>query len=254
MRAALSLNSVEGFLKNFKIAGVANLFARLLNPLFLQRILRRTIGFVKHSEYAGERKRGEFIRGDLVGDVVTEFVLGCAVPFLFLDHFEAAALLRIGRIEYVGKKFDAFSQTFDDAEALVIECALDQLDHVSHVRGVRARDERRAAGDQFFHRVDRLIDRAGGIGFRFESDRRGRRGLFLRQPIDEVVHDEISHVDVFAGAVIEMVAADRESVAVAAEQEHVEIGPGETDAARERDRAAVNEVRAMAVDEIWKTR
>ena len=55
-----------------------------------------------------------------VGDVVAEFVLGCVVPFFFLDHFEAAALLRIGRIEYVGKKFDAFAQAFDDAEALVI--------------------------------------------------------------------------------------------------------------------------------------
>ena len=32
------------------------------------------------------------------------------------------------------------------------------------LRGVGARDERRPAGDQFFHRIDRLIDRAGGIG------------------------------------------------------------------------------------------
>ena len=31
-----SLQSVEGFLKNFEIAGVANLFARILNPLLLQ--------------------------------------------------------------------------------------------------------------------------------------------------------------------------------------------------------------------------
>ena len=38
-----------------------------------------------------------------------------------------------------------------------------------------------------------------------------------------------------------MVAADGESVAVAAEQEHVEIGPGETNAGGERDGAAVNE-------------
>ena len=120
-----SLNSVERFLKNFEIAGVANLFARLLNPFFLQRILCRTIGFVKHSEYAGEGKRGEFICGDLIGDIVTEFVLGCVVPFLLLDHFEASAFLRIGRIEYVGKKFDAFTQTFDDAEPLVIERAFD---------------------------------------------------------------------------------------------------------------------------------
>jgi hypothetical protein len=36
MPAALSLHSVEGFLENFEIAGVANLFARILNPLLLQ--------------------------------------------------------------------------------------------------------------------------------------------------------------------------------------------------------------------------
>src|SRR6476660_3448531 len=31
-----SLHSVEGFLENFEIAGVANLFARVLNPFLLQ--------------------------------------------------------------------------------------------------------------------------------------------------------------------------------------------------------------------------
>ena len=34
--APRSLHSVEGFLENFEIAGVANLFARILNPLLLQ--------------------------------------------------------------------------------------------------------------------------------------------------------------------------------------------------------------------------
>ena len=51
-----------------------------------------------------------------------------------------------------------------------------------------------------------------------------------------------------------MVAADGEAVAVAAEQEDVEIGPGEADAGREWDGAAVNVMRAVAVDEIRKTR
>src|SRR3954447_21798342 len=252
--APLSLNPIEGFLKNFEVAGVANLFARLLDPFFLQRIFRGTIGFVKHPEHAGEWNRGKFIRGDLVSDIVTEFILRCVVPLLLLYHFEAAAFARIGRIEYVREKFDAFTQTFDDAKALVIERAFDYLHPLNHVRGVRAGDEGGSACDQFFHRVNGLIDGACGIGFRFESDRRGRRSLFLRQSVDEVVHDEIRQVDVLTGAVIEMIAADGESVAVAAEQEHVEIGPGETDAARKRHCAAVNEVRAVAVDEIRKTR
>src|SRR5437660_3702107 len=51
-----------------------------------------------------------------------------------------------------------------------------------------------------------------------------------------------------------MVAADGEAVAVAAKEEDVQVGPGQADATRERDGAAVNEVRAVAVDEIGKAR
>jgi hypothetical protein len=51
-----------------------------------------------------------------------------------------------------------------------------------------------------------------------------------------------------------MVAADGETVAVTAEQEHVQVRPGETDAGRKRDGATVNVMRAVAVDEIGKAR
>src|SRR3954453_13746105 len=51
-----------------------------------------------------------------------------------------------------------------------------------------------------------------------------------------------------------MVAADGEAVAVAAEQEDVEIGPGQADAAGIRDGAAMDEVRAVAVHEIREAR
>ena len=43
-------------------------------------------------------------------------------------------------------------------------------------------------------------------------------------------------------------------VAVAAEEKDMEIGPGQADAGGERDGAAVNEVGAVAVNEIRKTR
>src|SRR5439155_15267257 len=87
-----------------------------------------------------------------------------------------------------------------------------------------------------------------------KSDRRRRRSLFLRQAVDEVVHDEVGHVDVLARAVIKMVAADGEPVAVAPEEEPVEGGPGEAGAASEWNGAAVNVMRAVAVDEIGKAR
>ena len=247
-------NPIKCFLQNLEIACVPSLFASRFDPLLLQGVFRRAVGFVEHAEHAWERERRQLVRGQFVRHIMSQLVLGCVVPFLFLDHFKAAALLRIGRIEHVRKKFHAFTQTFDDAKALVIERALDHLNHVIDLCGMGARDEGRSAGDQFFHRVNRLIDRAAGIGLGLESDGRGGRSLLLGQAIDEVVHDEIGHIDVLARAVIEMVAADRESVAVAAEQEHMQIGPSKTDSGRERDRAAVDVMRAVAVDEIWKAR
>src|SRR5256885_1189795 len=57
-----------------------------------------------------------------------------------------------------------------------------------------------------------------------------------------------------ARPVVEMAPADRETVAVAAEQKDVEIGPGQADPTGIRDGAAVNEVGAVAVDEIRKAR
>src|SRR5205814_9626039 len=100
----------------------------------------------------------------------------------------------------------------------------------------------------------RLFDRAGWVGLALETDARCGRGLLFGQAINEVVHGEIGHVDVLARAMIEMVAADGETVSVAPEEEDVQVGPGQADAGRERDGAAVNVMRAVAVDEIRKAR
>src|SRR5205823_10623656 len=102
--------------------------------------------------------------------------------------------------------------------------------------------EGRAGGNELFHRVDRHVDRAGRIGLALETDGRRGRGLLFGQAIDEVVHDEVDEIDVLARAVIEMVAANGETVAVAAEQKDVEIRPGQTDTAGERNGATVNEM------------
>src|SRR5205814_10275258 len=153
-----------------------------------------------------------------------------------------------------GRNFDAFRHTFDDGETLAIERTLDHFHHVLDLSGVGARDEGGPGGNELFHRIDRHIDRAGRVGLALETNGRRRRVLLFGQAIDEVVHDEVDEVDVLARAVIEMVAADRETVAVAAEQKDVDIGPGQTDAAGEWDGATVNEVGTVAVDEIGKAR
>ena len=51
-----------------------------------------------------------------------------------------------------------------------------------------------------------------------------------------------------------MVPADGKPIAVAPEEKDVQIGPGKTDASRERNGTAVNEMGAVAVNEIRKTR
>ena len=113
-----------------------------------------------------------------------------------------------------------------------------------------ARDEGGAGGDGLLHRVDRVIHRAPDVGLALEAERRGGRGLFLGQAVDPVVHGHAGQLDVLAGGVGEMIAADGEEVAVAAEDEDVQVGPGERDAAGEGQRAAVNVVRAVGLHEI----
>jgi hypothetical protein len=258
-RKALSLHStslhpVECFLENLLIGGAAEFFARAIDPSFLERVLGGTISFIEDAEDAGEWELGQFVGGKLVGDIMTQFVLGRVVPFLFLDQLEGAALARVGRIKSAGEKFDALTQTFDDRKTGVVHCPLDHLHHVIDLRGMGPRDKGGAGCDQFFHGVDGLIDRALRVCFALEPDRRGGRGLFLRQAVDEVVHDEIGEVNVFACTVIEMIPADGKSIAVAPEEKDVEIGPGKTDTCRERDGASVNEMGTVPINEIRKTR
>ena len=50
----------------------------------------------------------------------------------------------------------------------------------------------------------------------------GRRLLF-GQTVDKIIHDDVGHPNIFAGAMVEMIAADREPVAVATKKKDVQI-------------------------------
>ena len=118
------------------------------------------------------------------------------------------------------------------------------------IRGRGARDKRGADRDGLLGRVDRIIHRAPGVGLALEPQRRRGRGLLFGQAIDLVVHDHQRHLDVLAGRVREMIAADGEGIAVAAEGEDVQIRAGERNAAGKGQRAAMQEVRAVRLHEI----
>src|SRR5207244_1865327 len=75
-REARSLHPVECLLENLDVDRISHFFPSLIDPLFLERVLSGTIGFVEDAEDTGERNLCQFVGGELVGDIVTEFVLG----------------------------------------------------------------------------------------------------------------------------------------------------------------------------------
>jgi hypothetical protein len=65
-------------------------------------------------EHAGERELRQLVGGELVGDVVAEFVLVGVVPFFLVDQGEGAAFARISWAEGAGEKFDTLNQALRD--------------------------------------------------------------------------------------------------------------------------------------------
>ena len=69
-----------------------------------------------------------------------------------------------------------------------------------------------------------------------------------RQAINLVVHHDVGQIDVAAHGVNEMVAADAETVAVAAGADDFQLVVAQLDAGGHRQRAAVQRVHAVGVD------
>ena len=97
-----------------------------------------------------------------------------------------------------------------------------------------------------------MIDGAPDVGLALEPERRGGRGLLLRQAVHLVVHDDVGHLDVLARGVREVITADGEGIAVAAKHEHVQVRSAEGHAGREGQGAAMNVVNAVRLHEIGK--
>ena len=80
------------------------------------------------------------------------------------------------------------------------------------------------------------------------------RVLALRQPVDPVVEEQDRDVDVPAQRVDQVVAADRERVAVARHDPDGEVGPGGREPGRDRGRAPVDRVQAVRLDVVREPR
>ena len=79
-----------------------------------------------------------------------------------------------------------------------------------------------------------------------------RRILPLGEAVDLVVEEQDLDVDVAAQSVNQMVAADRQAVAVAGDDPDLQFGLGDLDAGRHRRRPAVDRVEAVGVQIIGK--
>ncbi len=115
--------------------------------------------------------------------------------------------------------------------------------HQMLLQGIdRARDEPGARAKREQRRRHRLLDRTARRRGRAGAGARGRRVLALGQAINLVVEEKDLHIDVATQDVKQMVAADRQSVAVAGGDPDVEFGVGELHAGSHRRRAPVDGV------------
>ena len=86
-----------------------------------------------------------------------------------------------------------------------------------------------------------------GLVFDRRAEPAGGRILALRQAVDFVVEQQNLDVHVPPQGVDQVVAADREAVAVAGDDPHLQVGVGEPQAGGERRGAAVDGVEAVGV-------
>ena len=96
-------------------------------------------------------------------------------------------------------------------------------------------------------RVERRVDRAHRRRLGDLAELGGGRVLALGQAVDPVVEQQDRQVDVAAQGVDQVVAADRQAVAVAGDDPHVEVGAGDGDAGGDRRGATVDRVHPVGV-------
>ena len=117
----------------------------------------------------------------------------------------------------------AVLEDLDEGSAAMCRCPPQHFRNVLAIGVHRARDEARLGADGDAQRVERLIDRAERRRARPLAPRARRRVLALRQPVDLVVEEENRDVHVAPQRVDEVVAADRQRVAVAGDDPHGEV-------------------------------
>ena len=112
---------------------------------------------------------------------------------------------------------------------------------------IDAGHERRLAADGDRQRMERVVDRAHRRALGLLAERRRGRILALGEAVNAVVEQHDVDIEVAADGVHQVVAADRQAVAVAGDDPHVQIGPHRLQPGRHRRGPAVDRVHAVRV-------
>ena len=111
----------------------------------------------------------------------------------------------------------------------------------------RAADEGGLGAQRQRHRVERVVQRAHRGGLGDLADLRRRRVLPLGQAVDPVVEQQDRQVDVASQRMDQVVAADRQRVAVTGDDPHRQVLAGQRQAGRDGRRAAVDRVETVGL-------
>ncbi len=162
-----------------------------------------------------------------------------------IDGILLAAFLVIDAVVGAVVEDDAVLQDLADAGSLVVVGGLQHLDGTGGIGGHSAGEEMAAGAEAELSGAEGIFDGAIGAGLGYEATRRGGAVLPFREAVDAVVQQNHVEVDVAAVGVDEVVAADGEAVAVAADLPHVELGVGDLGAGGDGGGAPVDGVHAV---------
>ena len=163
------------------------------------------------------------------------------------DAVEDGAVLLGQREERAVVEHRAVLVDLDERGALVLRGGAQHVGHVVAVAVDGPGGERRPRAERQRERVERLVLRAERGRLRDLAELGGRRRLALREPVDLVVEHQDLQRHVAAQRVDQVVAADRQRVAVAGHHPDREVVARGREPGRQRRSAAVDAVHPVGV-------
>ena len=164
-----------------------------------------------------------------------------------IDHHLVADLTSGDVVEGPVVEHVAVLEDLDERRTLVVVGLAEDLHHVLAVEVVGTGHEAGLGTQRDAQRVERRVDRSVRSALGDLAHLRRRRVLALGEPVDAVVEQQDGEVDVAPQGVDQVVATDRQAIAVAGDHPHVEIGSSHGETGGDGRRAPVDAVHAVRV-------